>query len=636
MIEQFIKEVHNEIILIYNNSNPNSNSNYNINDNCYKYIKSKGLEFFKIYFDLARENKLNLKYFIKVELNEYYKNYNKRDYPLFLSFQSYLLEKLDKYIEQDNLNKNFRELKQNEYVEEIVCKLNSNYKVFIKAPTGFGKTVLYYKTIGNMRLKKILIFTPRLLLNEQIVETKYFNHIGDEQFKIVHFSNSSDLTEKENKIKKIKKYSKSNKNFILTSCYQSKNKLLELIQENNITFDLIVFDEAHTIETWEDSEFVCSNTISKYKIFGSATPTENIESKPDIFGQVVEKVQVHELIKTKILCDIVTLVKKLEDKKTEYHNLKNMIVEIMGKYKKKKGIVYVNKQVNAQNLYGLMRQQNHISPYIFVSGDVQVDLDSHSDIKAFESNPKPSVIIVVGKISYGYDNPLIDFLCLGDPRQSDIDIRQILGRGLRWDKSVYPDKLLHLLVPLYQDEFGEYPPNSCLKKYLDYIIGECGHDIIIKADGTGRVQGDGQNDRPIDLGDDYDGFNIPTSILQSYCTTGYNKFTDFMKFLRKNNIVDEQSYNVLYEGNKSWMCGLGEIKKKYPKFSFQQIHPDKSKYYLDKKTALEAYKKAKEVVKKNIGSDNFSELVFSQQIKKIIKIDEKIPPINLDLYYPDD
>ena len=515
MIDKFIKSIHNEIILIHNNTS-HINKNTNIDEKDYeKYIKLKGLDFFEIYFNLLKDHKDNIKYFITKELNEYYKNYNQKIYPLYLSFQTYLLNKLEEYKEEEKINETFRDLKQNEYVKEIVKTLNSDNKVFIKAPTGFGKTVLYYKTIKQMEFKKILIFTPRLLLNEQIVESKYFNHIGDEDYKIIHFSNSIDLTEKEKKINKIKKYSINKKKFVITSCYQSKNKLLELVLQNNIIFDLIIFDEAHTIESWEDSEFVLSNTISEYKIFGSATPTENIEMKPNIFGKLIEKVKIYELINNKILCDIVTLVKKLENKKKEYHNLKNMIVEIMLKYKKNKGIIYVNKQVNAQNLYDLMIQQKQINTYIYVSGEVKVDFKEHTNIKAFEDDIIPSVIIVVGKISYGYDNPLIDFLCLGDPRQSDIDIRQILGRGLRWDKTLYPDKLLHLLVPLYQDEFGNYPPNSCLKNYLDYIIGECGHDIIIKEDGSGIVKSNNDSIKFEDDGEGYDGY-IPS--LEKNCT----------------------------------------------------------------------------------------------------------------------
>ena len=112
MIEEFIKIIQKEIILI-------SNDELNIDNmdlNCLKYIKLKGLEFFENYFNLLKENKLNLKYFVKVELEEYYKKYNKKDYSIYLSFQKYFLDKLEKYEKQEIINKNFRELKQDEYI----------------------------------------------------------------------------------------------------------------------------------------------------------------------------------------------------------------------------------------------------------------------------------------------------------------------------------------------------------------------------------------------------------------------------------------------------------------------------------------------------------------------------------------
>lgn len=243
---------------------------------------------------------------------------------------------------------------------------------------------------------------------------------------------------------------------------------------------MIIFDEAHTIETWEDSSFVLDENISNYRIFGSATPTNNIESKSKIYGNIIEKVKVYELINNETLCDIVTLTKKMDEEKKTYHNLKDLIVKSIKKFNKKKGIIYVNCIDNAQNLYNLMKTQNYINTYIYVSGKIKLISLCDSSIENFESDIKPSIIIAVGKISYDYDNPYIDFICLGDPRQSDIDIRQILGRGLRWNKDVYPNKLLHVLIPIYKNEFGNYNKNEALKKYLDYIIGECGKDIIIK------------------------------------------------------------------------------------------------------------------------------------------------------------
>ena len=40
-----------------------------------------------------------------------------------------------------------------------------------------------------MGFKKILIFTPRILLNKQLTENKYSFYISDLKFKTVHFSN---------------------------------------------------------------------------------------------------------------------------------------------------------------------------------------------------------------------------------------------------------------------------------------------------------------------------------------------------------------------------------------------------------------------------------------------------------------
>jgi superfamily II DNA or RNA helicase len=518
------------------------------------------------------------------------------------------------------------------YLVEILYNLITYNKVFLKAPTGFGKTHLYYKTILRMKFNRILFLTPRLELNHQIVEDKYSSYIKNDNYEVIHFSDLNYLSKED----KINKYSKNNKKIIMTSCYQSGNKLLEYIKKYKFFFDLIIFDETHFITSWSEteniSEFLCNDSICRYRLFGSATPTEEIELKPLIYGQIVEKVKVYELINYELLCNIETIIKQLNNKKSEYHNLKDLIIESMTKYNKKKGIVYVNDCKNAENLYKLLQNQDKINIYIYISKNIEVENDCDTDIKAFENDKKQCLIICVGKINYGYDNPWIDLIVLGDPKQSDIDIRQIIGRGIRWNKEIYPNKILHLLVPLYKDEFGNCAKNEHLKKYLDYIIGECGQDIIFKSDGKAIIS-NGKHD--LNQGNDYDGENIPIEILNEYCTTGYNKYTDYMKFLKSNKVYDEFTYNKLKE-NQKWMINLGEIRKKYPKFCFRHIHPNNLNYYWNKNDALNALIIAKDILIKKIGRDNYSELTHDQLVKKYNLIDDKLPNIDFDLYYPID
>ena len=518
---------------------------------------------------------------------------------------------------------------QNEYLEEIKDTLIKNTNAFLKAPTGFGKTHIYYKLIKMLNFKKVLFLTPRLLLNEQIVEDKYISYITDYNYKIFHYSHA-EQNKKESIINKI---SKKNK-FIMTSCYQSGKKLLENIIKYNVKFDLIIFDEAHFITSWQESTSLMgfltnNNNICSYRLFGSATPTDIIETNSLLYGKIIEKIKVYELMNMEILCNIETIVKQLNNTKTEYHNLKDLIVSSMTRYNKKKGIIYVNNINNAKNLFELMKSQNIINTYIYVSKDIENITEDDTDIKKFELDNNMCIIIAVGKISYGYDNPYIDFICLGDPRQSDIDIRQIIGRGIRWNKQLYPHKVLHLLIPLYMDEFGNNMKNEHLKKYLDYIISECGQDIIFKSSNKLKI---GQCENRNNKDKDYDGEEIPIEILNEYCTTGYNKFTDFMRFLKSNNIFDENLYNEL-RSTQEWMPLISTIREKYPKFCFKDINPNNINYYWDKCDAIKAFEIAKNELIKIIGKEKFSDLTFQQIYKKINNINNKIPLVDFDLYY---
>jgi superfamily II DNA or RNA helicase len=310
----------------------------------------------------------------------------------------------------------------------------------------------------------------------------------------------------------------SKNNNILLCCYQSRESLIKYIEKYKLILDLVIYDEAHFISGWiekikndnnKEEIFLMKNDIFiKNRIFTTATPIDEMILNNQLFGNLIEKVKIYELVNDEILCNIETIIKKLDNKKHEYSDLSILISKSMIDYNKKKGIVYVNNCANAENLYRLIKKQSIIEPsrgnkvspgatiiekpmdfsiiepYIYVSKDIEKELsenklikskkdfiDSEEELTKFENSNNKSIMIAVGKIGYGYDNSWVDFICFGDSRTSDIDIRQIVGRGLRWDKILYPDKILHILIPCYKNEIdNSYEDNKALEAYMNYII----------------------------------------------------------------------------------------------------------------------------------------------------------------------
>jgi superfamily II DNA or RNA helicase len=344
-----------------------------------------------------------------------------------------------------------------------------------------------------------------------------------------------------------------------------------------------------------------------------------------------------------ILCNFDTIIKKIyydnENKKNKYLELCNLVLHNIKLYNKRKTIIYVNKCLNAEIVFDLLtlinsKTNNFINIYIYIGSYSNINkyTSIQRDIRQFEEENLQSIIVSVGKIGYGYDNPYIDFIVLGDPKQSDIDIRQTIGRGLRWNKDLYIDKLLHIFVPYYKKDFYSLKENQSLKKYLDYIIGECGKDIIIKKtfNNCNEIKYDFIL-KDISFNYNIDNINtinnIDTEILKEYSTTGYNTYTQYMQFLKSNNVHNEETYINLYNIT-GFMINLLDIRKKYPKFCFQDLLNVKIKnsYYLTKTEAEAAILK-----NKNNYTNKYNSL--KNRIKFYILNDNKIPPYNIDLYY---
>jgi hypothetical protein len=91
-------------------------------------------------------------------------------------------------------------------------------------------------------------------------------------------------------------------NFVLTCDYKNSKKLLKYIKDYHITFDIIIYQDAHLITKWIDlipeifsdeelnkiclSNYITDNTICKYKIY-DINNINNININSMYFGQIL-------------------------------------------------------------------------------------------------------------------------------------------------------------------------------------------------------------------------------------------------------------------------------------------------------------------------------------------------------------
>ena len=199
-----------------------------------------------------------------------------------------------------------------------------------------------------------------------------------------------------------------------------------------------------------------------------------------LFGKKVEEVKIYELVNKGSLVPLVTVVKTFDNNQKQNYDLSKLIYNTFDKYNKHKGIIFCNKCDNAIALYKLFGNDkyfNNIKVFIYI-GDNKTNYLRHqsdADISEFEKYEGKAIIISVKMIDMGYDYPPTDLVVFADPKRSFVDISQAVGRGMRTcDK--YENKKLHLLLPIFKDDFKDY---ENIIEYIDFVTNECEEPEII-------------------------------------------------------------------------------------------------------------------------------------------------------------
>ena len=597
----------------------------------------------------------------------------------------------------------FRNTTQIKYISsslELLSDSTSSRRVLLKAPTGFGKTVILYKLIDQIGCNITVIFTPRRQLNNQTIEDKYKQHLANpEEWEFHNFSPDNNTTAQSKKtaletfITKNMKNSKNNKKntkMIILACYQSSAKLLKQFDKLKLPIDLCICDEAHIINSWSylsntaQRRFLCNDSIQRY-IFATATPAYNMISRPEIWGTLVEHVQIYELINKGLLCPFEVLVKSCSHK-NKVIDVAKIVMKTMRKYYKRKGIVYCSNITNALAVYALFKLKypdENIFIYVSDRRISQKTFDNFPDhpefknvvwnstdasIHEFNKCKAPAIVITVRMLGYGYDNVDIDLLAFADGRDGEAEIRQILGRGLRNIPELYPNKVLHVIMPITKERLLDEMEDGekvrlieyrNLKRFLEFIVSECGKDII-----NGRIVSRQENQNKVDEENEsssseldsideegdldvkkkklgkYDGDEIPLEICRELSTNLYGTYSRFLGFLRLKHVFDEASYNQMREdeGSSDWIPVLGEVRKKFKKFCFLDIKaPENKVYYQTWEECEEAYDTIKNELIEELGGKmkvkKLLKSVFNDKLnEKIQKTDTRIPA-NISLFY---
>ena len=454
---------------------------------------------------------------------------------------------------------------EREYQTTIIeyCKesLKLNNKIYIELPTGGGKSYIVYNLFNHLKSNFILIVSPRKIVNEQNIKTKYLS-ILSETYKIFNYSNDDNFEE----------FIKFKTKKIVVCCTKSFDKIYNKLIDSNIINILVWFDEAHwAIEDWinepNKKKLLEDNKYIKDRIFTSASPNKSIVNKNNhIFGELYSAIKVKELITLDWLANIESYI--YSENKENINNCKYLITDFVKK-DRKFGFSFHNKQQNAFNLFynhytEYINDKTKVKPFLLVSDFnsdqrlIEIQLDyNFRNIKTFENNPN-SIGYVVAQYSMGYDFNNIDFISISDPKLSVKDIIQSIGRGIRPDQlginGSNKYKKLILSLPIYIEEYNnEENRNSyeVIVKVLEYLICDIGIPIK-EIEFKNRYTSYNEREYKQSV-KDYEGYNdIESKILHLFeisrnrisRDTGYEQA---IKIIADKNIKSKESYYELCE-----------------------------------------------------------------------------------------
>ena len=567
---------------------------------------------------------------------------------------------------------------QIEIIEYGIKYLLINYKFYLELATGAGKSTIIYYILNNIILKNpdiyytIFIFTPRINISVQNINDKYIK-ILKKKFNI--YDN--------NKIKRIRKFNNSSYN-IISCCIQSYQYIYEnIINKYDISNVIIWFDEAHhTIEKWSNTHlneikdfYMTDNIRIKYRLFTSASPNKSIVKKNKcLFGDLYSPISIRNLIKDKWIAPIQPHIMnfndiiidddnendnenyeyEIDDTNDKYYYT-NTILNTFQKLNKNIGLNFHNSCNNAifafySHYKKFINSKTNIKPYLLISDEIKNNkvlekLDDNykylTNFNRFNDENKNAIAYIVNMYNMGYDNRKIDFLSFGDPKLSNQDIIQSIGRGTRTDgldldgRNKY--KINDIIIPIYNtaQNTDKYIKFMKIKEVLQYLI----YDVELNIKDI-KIYNCCKNKQLINLSllssfeiEELEENKIIANIIKWDIepTTEKWNIKNISLHLMNNNIHNYKSYieYISLEENKELNLPL-ELFKLYPNFNFNNTYKNNTSPYYNRDECIEAIKRYMDdfMEDEDINKEDNEDILEYLHNK-----DKKIPNHPLNYYY---
>jgi superfamily II DNA or RNA helicase len=462
---------------------------------------------------------------------------------------------------------------QEKAVKEVVNGFKHSTRGQLIMACGSGKTFASLKIVERTNSESTLVLVPSLLLVQQTLkawkqdsESHFLSLAVCSDDSVVNDSAIQSVSDLSIPVTtdplEIAKFLGIKGKKIVFSTYQSSAQVAKALGKCNFKFDLVIADEAHKLAGKVDKDFGTllqeGQIPSKNYLFMTATPRIYQESvvklaeerglvvssmdDENVFGEVFHRYSFGEAIEDKVLTDYRVLVIGVDDptiseliSERELVSASEMnldaqllashvgIAKAMQQYDINKLISFHSRISSAERFAELHPQVrmwlndpvlNSIDLETYtISGKNSAETRKRIITKLESGDPATHKILTNARcLTEGVDVPTLDGIAFIDPRASQVDIVQAVGRAIR--RGGHNKHFGYIVIPVFVEpdsDLDSIVNQSRFKPVWDVINALKSHDSrLVNSLETARLRV-GRN-RPLGAFDEHIVFDLPLKI----------------------------------------------------------------------------------------------------------------------------